>query len=557
MGTAETPSLAETPDWHGGFPRLSDDQIAVLSAEGRTRETAQDEVLYREGEVGDNFHVILAGKVATVEGLGSPRERLIAVHGPKRFLGELNLIVGQASFVSATVREPGAVLEVPLERLRAVVADDSALGDLILRAYLTRRLMLIRLGAGLKIIGSRYSPDTRRLREFAARNRLPHSWIDLEEQREAESLLRELHVSPEETPVVIWRGREVLRNPTNAELAAVVGSRISARTEAVSDLLVVGAGPGGLAAAVYGASEGLETIVIDAVATGGQAETSPRIENYLGFPTGISGAELADRSVVQAQKFGAAIRVPSEAVGLESRDGHHAVRLDGGDEVEAKTVVIASGARYRTLDLPRVDEFQGKNVFYAATEVEVDQCAGDPVAVVGGGNSAGQASLTLARKAAGVTLVVRGPDLAINMSRYLIDRIQRTPEIEVLLQTEVKQLLGERSLESVVVENNQTGERRTIPARSLFIFIGAEPHAGWLEGQLALDDRGFVLTDYAARRASDRNGDGRDPVMLETSRPGIFAVGDIRSGSIKRVTSAVGEGAMAVRMVHTHLQGRS
>ena len=555
VGTREP--LTETSDLYGAFPRLSEAQIEALAEPGEWRRTRREEVLFREGDKRYDFFVILEGKVAVVDPDGG-EESVIAVHGPRRFLGELSLLTGQAAFFTAVVAEPGEVLMVPVDRLRALVAQDPALGDLILRAYLLRREMLIGLGAGFQIVGSRYSPDTRRLREFAARNRLPHRWIDLEEDEAAEMLLRQLGVAAEETPVVIWGGR-LLRNPSNAELAQTIGLRSPSVAEDVYDLLVVGAGPAGLAAAVYGASEGLATVTLDAVATGGQAGTSSRIENYLGFPSGLSGAELADRAVIQAEKFGAHISVPAEATALEEADGYYVVRLDDETEVSSRTVLIATGARYRKLDMPRLEEFEETSVFYAATLMEAKLCRGDMVAVVGGGNSAGQATLFLAEHTQKVSLLIRHGDLRRDMSRYLADRIERTPGVEVLRYTEVRELVGEKELEALIVEDNRTGERCRLEARKLFVFIGAEPYTRWLGDQLALDDRGFILT---GRDAAPCAGDdtpqeiGHEPYLLETSRPGVFAAGDVRSGSIKRVASAVGEGAMAVRLVHTRLEDR-
>jgi thioredoxin reductase (NADPH) len=556
LGFAEPEPLLETADSDGAFPRLSDQQIQRLAAHGERRRTQPGEVLFREGDEHYDFFVVLEGKVAVVHGYGDRDEQVIAVHGPRRFLGELSLLTGQAAFFTAVVREAGEVLVVPVERLRRLVSHDSTLGDLILRAYLIRRELLIGIGAGFRIVGSRYSPDTRRLRELATRNRLPHRWIDLEEDAVAERLLRELSIAPEETPVVIWAGREVLRNPSNVELARRIGLPAPRAPEGLSDLLVVGAGPAGLAAAVYGASEGLTTVILDAIATGGQAGTSSRIENYLGFPSGISGAELAERATIQAEKFGAQLSVPAEATALEPRDGHYAVSVIDGPTVHARTVVIATGARYCKLPVPGIERFEGTSVFYAATLMEAMMCRGDPIAVVGAGNSAGQATLFLARHAGRVCLVIRSDDLGKSMSRYLADRIERNPDIEVLLHTEVREVCGTDALEALVIQDNQTGERRVLPARALFVFIGAEPHTDWLGDEVALDDRGFVLTGAEATRA---RLDDREPIehrsapLLETSRPGVLAVGDVRSGSIKRVASAVGEGAMAVRIVHDHL----
>jgi thioredoxin reductase (NADPH) len=556
MGIAEPGSGAETPDIHGAYPRLSGPQLKDLAAYGMRRRTRPGDVLFREGDPTCDFFVVLEGKVAVVEGYGTAGERGLSVHGPGRFLGELSLLTGEAVFVTAVVREPGEVLAVPLQQLRLLVGKDPVLGDLILRAYLIRRSILIEHGAGFRIVGSRFSPDTRRLREFAARNRLPHRWIDLEEDKAAEMLLRRLDVEPDRAPVVLWR-QQVLRNPSNAELAHLLGLRRPSSGEQVRDLVVVGAGPAGLAAAVYGASEGLSTTVLDAVATGGQAGTSSRIENYLGFPVGISGGELAERAEIQAERFGAQLSVPAEATMLHQRDGCHLVELAEGDAVTGWTVLIATGARYRKLPVSRLEEFEGVSVHYAATQIEAQLCRSDPVAVVGGGNSAGQAAVFLAQHAVRVRLLIRHGDLGANMSRYLVDRIEQDPRIQVLRHTEVRELAGQRGLlEALVVQDNRTGERRRLQARMLFVFIGAEPYVGWLGDQLALDDKGFILTGPDAVRSGAERAqrDGHRPFLLETSRPGVFAAGDVRGGSVKRVAAAVGEGAMAVRLVHEYLR---
>jgi thioredoxin reductase (NADPH) len=555
MPTLPPPDVEETPDFDGAYPRFSPQQIESLGRHGERRAVKAGDVLFSEGDERYDFHVVLEGKVAIIQAWGEPDERLIAVHGPGRFLGELSLLTGQPAFFTAVVVQDGEVLVVPVERLRRLVTQDPALGDLVLRAYLLRREILIGMRAGLRIVGSRHDPDTLRLREFCARNRLPHRWIDLADDSDAMQLLRDMGVSTDDAPVVIWHG-QVLRNPTVADLARAVGLRDPGVGSATYDIVVVGAGPSGLAASVYGASEGLATVTLDAVATGGQAATSSKIENYLGFPAGISGAELAERATIQARKFGARITVPGEAVGLDRRDGRFAVRLADAQEVEARTVVIATGARYRKLRVPRLEEFEGNGIYYAATLMEAQMCIGDPVAVVGGGNSAGQATVFLARNVPKVWLIIRGDDLRKDMSAYLADRVERLPNVEILLHTEVRELIGDERLEAIIVEDTRTGERRRLDIRDLFVFLGADPHTGWLQGQVALDDKGFVLTGPAA---AERNGGARrdrPPLLLETSLPGVLAVGDVRSGSVKRVASAVGEGSMAVRLVHEHLAER-
>ncbi|HWA54984.1 MAG TPA: FAD-dependent oxidoreductase [Solirubrobacterales bacterium] len=549
MGAAEPSEVTETPDRDGAFPRLSEVQIETLAARGSRPRTTAGERLYRQGDSRYDFFVILDGLVsahADPEG----DEPAVAVHGPRRFLGELSLLTGQPAFYTTVVREAGEVLRVAPEPLRELVGEDSALGDLVLRAFLLRRELLSGLGAGLKIVGSRYLPDTRRICDFAVRNRLPFRWIDPERDQHAEELLERLGIPPEETPVVVW-GSRVWRNPANAELASAAGMREQPPRDRVSDLVVVGAGPAGLAATVYGASEGLLTVAIDGIAVGGQASTSSRIENYLGFPSGISGAELAERATIQARKFGARIGVGAAAVGLERGDGTHTILLDDGTSLETRALVIATGARYRRLPVARLEQFEGSTIHYEATFMEEQLCVGAPVAVVGGGNSAGQATAFLSRRASKVYLLLRHDRLTRDMSRYLADRIERLPNVEVLSSTEIRELVGDDSLEGVVVEDLKSGGHRRLDVRELFVFIGAAPCTDWLDGVVPLDDHGYVLT---GRSAAPDGGDGEaPPALLETGVPGILAAGDVRAGAIKRVASAVGEGAMAVRLVFAQL----
>ena len=550
---ADRRALPETPNIHGAYPRLSDAHLQTLLEHGVRRPTRAGEILIRAGQRSDSFYVLLGGQAVVVED-GADEERIIRVHGPGRFLGELSVVTGQVEFVSTRIHLPGEVLVVPAERLRAIVLHDPELGDLILRAYFTRRALLIDARAGIRIIGSRFSPDSQRLRDFASRNRVPHRFLDLEQDPASETVLHQLHVSPSQTPIVICGPGRVLRNPSNVELAYALGLRTSDSGPRVCDLLVVGAGPSGLAAAVYGSSEGFDTVVLDAIATGGQAATSSRIENYLGFPAGISGAELAERAAIQANKFGARIRVPGEAVGLRDGDGHYLVPLADGEVIATRAIVIATGARYRRLAVERLAEFEMTSVYYAATRFEAQRCGTDSVAVVGGGNSAGQAALFLADQAPQLYLIVRGDDLGKDMSRYLVEQIESSKRIQVLRCSEIRELIGERTLEGVVVENRKTGQRTTLPIRALFVFIGAQPCTSWLVGSVALDSHGFVRTGDDAHAMSTWDGGQATPLPLETNRPGVFAVGDVRSGSIKRVASAVGEGAMAVRLIYERLQ---
>jgi thioredoxin reductase (NADPH) len=484
--------------------------------------------------------------MASVEGHGTHEERIISVHGRGRFLGELSLLTGEGSFYTGMALDAGEVLAVSVTRLRELIARDPAFGDLVLRAYLLRRSILIGLGVGLRVVGSRYSPDTRRVRDFAARNRIPVRWLDLESDPAAEAMLAQFGVTRDDTPIVIVYGR-LLRNPGNAELAAAIGLPAPSAQQAGCDMLVVGAGPAGLSAAVYAASEGMQVTVLDGVATGGQAGTSSRIENYLGFPSGISGAELAERAVLQAEKFGARFAVPAEATAIAQDSGYYRVQLADGTSLTSTSVVIATGARYRRLDVPRVDHFEKMSVYYAASQAEALMCHSDPVAIVGGGNSAGQAAIFLSAHATRVTLVAREHDLSEHMSRYLVDQVMRLPNAEVMVDSEVRELHGDQALEAITVVGSSTGTRRVLPARALFVFIGAVPCTGWLGGLVDLDDDGFVRTGAGAL-ATAGGPDETGPLPLETNRPGVFAVGDVRSGSAKRVAASVGEGAMAIRL---------
>ena len=537
-------------------PTLREDQIEILRRYGKTRMTEAGQVLFRTGDTQNDFFVVLEGEVEMIDDFAG-EARTMGVMRKGRFVGDLNMLTGQSIYLSAVVRVGGEVLAISREGLKEVVAEEPNLSDIILKAFLARRAWSVRTGLGLRIIGSRHSADATRLRGFATRNRLPHVWIELEEDREAEALLEGFGKDVSQTPVTIWQGEEVLENPTNAELARAIGLKVDVPRKQTYDLVVVGAGPAGLGAAVYGASEGLSTLALESTALGGQAGTSSRIENYLGFPAGLSGFELASRALVQAIKFGTQTAVPQEAVSVNREGDNYRIGLSEAGEVVARSVIAASGARYRRLDVPGLERFEGVSVHYAATQAEAQPFEGEEVAVVGGGNSAGQAALFLAGRARHVYLLIRGHDLGKGMSSYLVDRVTNAENIEVLANTEVRGFVGEDCIEGVVVEDNRSGTRWTLCARALFVFIGAEANTAWLEGAVELDERGFVLTGGELSSSVLENDSwqelSREPYFLETGLPGVFAAGDVRSGSIKRVASAVGEGAMAVRLVHQYL----
>src|SRR4028118_1032264 len=508
---------------------LREDQIEIVRSYGHTRETEAGQVLFRAGDTTNDFLVVLEGEVEIIDDFAG-EVRSIGFFKPGMFLGDLHMLTGQGVPLSAVVSVGGELLAIPRERLKEVVTEEFDLSNLILDTFLARRSFLMKTGVGLRIIGSRHSSDAKRLREFATRNRLPYVWVELEEDpNKAQALLERFGAKPSETPVAIWQGEDVLKNPTNPELGRIMGLKVDVPRERTYDLVVVGAGPAGFGAAVYGASEGLSTLALESVALGGQAGTSSRIENYLGFPAGLSGFELASRALVQADKFGAQTAVPEEAVGLRRENGHYRIGLYEGGEVVARSVIAASGARYRRLDVPGLERFEGVSIHYAATEAEAQRFEGEEVVVVGGGNSAGQAAVFLSGHMRRVYLLIRGDDLNKGMSKYLVNRVKLAENVELLVNTEVNELVGEDRLEGVVVEDNRSGTRQTLVARALFVFIGAEANIGWLKDAAELDERGFVLTGKELSRSA-LEGDtwqqlSREPYLLETSLPGGFAAG--------------------------------
>jgi thioredoxin reductase (NADPH) len=536
------------------FPTLSDADMALLDEVGTRRPITAGEYLYREGDATYDFMVVVSGAIDILVRNGKgDEETLVAQHGRGRFLGELNLLSGLRVFVSARVAETGEVIVIPRDNLRRIIATSPGLGDTILTAFMARRSILLSgASATTRLIGSRFCPLCLQVREFLARSRIPYEWLDPDSDAEVEALLEAFGIAPDELPVVIVSGT-VLRRPTPGSLAEYLGLTLQSLPDRCFDLVVVGGGPAGLAAAVYGASEGLNTLGVEKFGAGGQAGSSSRIENYLGFPTGISGGDLTGRAIVQAEKFGAHLTAPCEATSLREEAGHLIIRLSDGSDVAARAVIVASGARYRRLEVDRLEEFEGNGVYYAATEMERRQCAASPTVVVGGGNSAGQAAMYLSDTGP-VTVVIRGDDLGKSMSRYLTDRIDAHPHISVRTGAQITGLVGDPDLSAVAITD---GDGTTeIPCAGLFSFIGADPSSSWISGCASFDDRGFVLTDRAlGPEHLDERWDALDrlPLPFETSHPGLFAVGDVRSGSTKRVAAAVGEGSACVGAVHQYL----
>ena len=542
------------------FPRLSRDQIEALSRFGAPRLLRDGEDLFRPGDQRGGVFVVLSGALEIVDRSGGEqdnegRERIIAVHGPGEFTGDIDVLARRRAVVGAKARGRTEVLGIPSRDIRRIVSEWPDLGDTFLRAFIARRELLLDTGfTGLHVFGKAGSQQAFRLREFLLRNQVPFKWTDVEAEPGEAEWLQRFGVADEDLPVVMFGSRPVFRNPDFEELARVIGLR-RPFTRRSYDLVVIGAGPAGLAAAVYGSSEGLATLVLDSFGPGGQAGASSRIENYLGFPTGISGEDLTARATIQAQKFGAEFAVPAPVRGLENGGTQTTVELAGGDRVAAACVLIATGAEYRRLEVSDPTRFDGRGVYYAATRVELDACAGTEVVVVGGGNSAGQAVMFLAPRTPAVRLLLRGGELRQRMSSYLAERIEHAGNVEVLYHTEIRRLLGDELLAGVEVENTGTGETRTIATPAVFVFIGAVPCTGWLPHGIATDPKGFIRTGRAAASSPDWPLE-RPPYLLETSRPGIFAAGDVRLGSVKRVSSAVGEGAMAVKFVHEYLSAK-
>jgi thioredoxin reductase (NADPH) len=539
------------------FPTLTSAQIARIAVHGRVRPIQRGEVLVQAGDRVVPFFVVTGGQVEIVRPSGSG-EVLVAVHDPGQFTGETNMLSGRPGFVQMRASEAGQVIEVDRERLLSLIQTDSELSDILMRAFVLRRVELIAHGLGdVVLVGSSHCAGTLRVKEFLTRNGHPYSYIDLDRDTEAQDMLDRFHISAADVPVLICRGETVLRNPTNRQIAECLGFNEAIDAARVHDVVIVGGGPAGLAAAVYAASEGLDVLVVESNAPGGQAGSSSKIENYLGFPTGISGQDLAARAYTQAQKFGAQMVIAKGATQLAHDRKPYTLEIDSAQRVTARTIVIATGADYRKLSLDNLSQFEGAGVYYGATFMEAQLCRGEEVVVVGGGNSAGQAAVFLSQTAKHVHILIRSSGLAESMSRYLIRRLEENPAVSLRPHTEVVALEGDRHVERMRWRDKQTGAIETHDVRHLFVMTGAVPSTQWLSGSVALDPKGFIKTgpdlspeDLVAAQWPL----ARAPHLLETSLPGVFAVGDVRRGNIKRVASAVGEGSIAIAFVHQVLR---
>jgi thioredoxin reductase (NADPH) len=538
------------------FPTLTAAQMQRIAARGNTRAVRAGDILVQQGDTAIPFFVVVSGELEAVRPSGT-METLIAIVRPGQFTGEINTLSGRRAMVRLRVREDGDVIQLPRENLLSLVQTDAELSETLMRAFILRRAELLAQGIGdATLVGSSHSADTLRIKEFFSRNGHPYTYIDLERDADVQGLLDQFHISVADTPVVICRGETLLRNPTNEEIANCLGFNLALDQSQLRDLVIVGAGPSGLASAVYGASEGLDVLLLEMYSPGGQAGSSSRIENYLGFPSGISGNELAGRAYTQAQKFGAQM-VLVKASRLTCDRKPYVMELQDGSRIPTRAVVIATGARYRKLPLDNLGHFEGAGMYYGATFIEAQLCKGEDVIVVGGGNSAGQAAVFLAESTKHVYLLVRSDGLADTMSRYLIRRIEQSPNITLLPHTAIVTLHGDKHLEGVTWRNNQTGRTETKDIAHVFVMTGATPNTAWLDGCVTLDNKGFIKTgpDLSPEELAAAHWPlMRRPYLLESSLPGVFAAGDVRGGNVKRVASAVGEGSIAISFVHQFLR---
>jgi thioredoxin reductase (NADPH) len=535
------------------FPVLTPDQLARLEAQGERRSFATGDVLIESGRPIEHFFVVVEGAVDILRPM-STGDELVVVHGAGQFIGDVHTLSGRRSVVRARARSAGVVIDLTRESLLHLIQVDSELSGILMRAFILRRVALMASGRGdVVLVGSSHSTGTLRLKEFLSRNGYPYSYLDLERDGSAQEVVDRFHVTLDEIPIVLCPGGAILRNPTNRELAECLGLNQGIDAQKVRDVVIVGAGPAGLAAAVYAASEGLETLVLETTAPGGQAGSSSKIENYLGFPTGVSGNELAARAYTQAQKFGAEVLIARRATVLSCATTPYLIELDGGGHVRTRSIVIATGAQYRKPPIPNLDQFEGAGVYYGATFIESQICGRDEVIVVGGGNSAGQAAVFLSQTSRHVHMLVRASGLADSMSRYLIRRIEESPSITLHTHTELIDLQGDGRLEHATWRNRQTGATETHALHHVFLMTGAVPNTAWLNGCVVTDAKGFIKAgpDISSEELTQvRWPLARSPHLLETSLPGVFAVGDVRAGNVKRVASAVGEGSVVVSLVH-------
>lgn len=541
-------------EFPNAFPILDKKQIAGIAEFAECKTYRDGEVLFRAGETDFKFHVIKSGAIDIIDrSSGAPRT--ILTHEKGEFTGDLSNLTGRTSNVDAIAKGDTEVYEVCESELHRIIAERPGLSDLILQTFITRAQALSNNESftGLRVVGLRFSPDTFRIRDFLSKNHALYTYFDFNESEEIRILLKTFQIKETDLPVVSYGQDWVLKKPTNEKLAEKIGIKREISADILFDLAIVGGGPAGLAAAVYGASEGLKTIVLEQTATGGQAGTSSKIENYLGFPTGLSGAELAGRATIQAEKFGAKFSIPSQVEQVSFAENLTFLKLKNGSQIKTKALLISSGAEYRKLDVKNREKFDGAGVYYAATQMESQICGGDVVVVVGGGNSAGQACIYMAETARKVFLLIRGDDLGKNMSDYLVQRILKTPNIELLTETEITAMIGDEHLEKVEMTNHKTGEKREEKVVGVFSFIGAIPRTEWLPADVELDAKGFVKTGTHIA-ASQKWNLTRPPFYLETSRAGVFAAGDVRCDSVKRVASSVGEGSMTVAFVHEYLK---
>jgi thioredoxin reductase (NADPH) len=548
------PSAQRIPDVSYA-PILTAPQIERIRVFAKPREVTAGEILYQPNDDTPPVFVVLSGGMKILA-VGGVEVRTVTTYGAGQFSGELLMISGRKSIYRCQVTEGGTLLELSAKNLRAIIGKDAELSDVFMKAFLARRLSLKEKGEGnVVILGSRYSANTLAAREFLTRDGHPFTYLDLDVDQTAQELLDRFGVSTDDIPVVICNNAQVLRNPSPKEIAECLGFNSNIDESQVRDLVVVGAGPAGLAAAVYAASEGLDVLVVEKAAPGGQAGSSSKIENYLGFPTGLSGNELAERAIAQSEKFGAQIMVARTVERLNCGRRPYLLTLDNRQEIHARTVVLATGAQYNKPSLPNLDTFAGRGIYYNATFMEAQLCAGEQVIVIGGGNSAGQAAVFLSQNSAGVLMLVRSDSLAKTMSRYLVQRIEQNPLIQVHYSSELTKLEGDGDLQQVSWIDKNTRVISTRPIRHVFVMAGASPKTDWLSGCVSLDSKGFVLTGRDLQSAVPPIPWtlSRVPYMLEASVPGVFVVGDARSGNVKRVASAVGEGSIVVHLVHQAL----